>query len=456
IPYKEAVWLIRQLAYALMEAHRHNIIHRDVKSQNVLIKNDGTVKVADFGIALANGEVDITSKDSVLGSVHYLAPELTKGTQATMQSDIYSLGIVFYELLTGNVPYNGENAIQIALQHVKGTIPSVRALDPSIPQSVENIIIKATAKSLENRYANIALMIKDLNECLKKEHANDPKIELDKELETKTMASFHIADTSDTEKKEKKKNDFDKRFTIIYITCITIIAGFLLIGVLYLSGIIGTSSTKTTVPDLSGLTIVEASDLLEKNYLQIDMSDIDRVMTDDIPSGKIIFSSPGTDTEVEKGSKIKITVSDGIFSRMPDFVGKDIEEVRSQLKGTNIYLQAVSTPSREQPGTVLEQAGIAAGERYNPNVSNTLILTYSEYPTMIIPFDILGRNVDDVAWEFSESGFRVEKHQQSLEAFTDDEKAKYGPGTVVRITPDMGSSYIQEEDSSIHLYYYQY
>ena len=136
LPVKEAVWVIRQLAGALIEAHRNNIIHRDVKSQNVLIKDDGTIKLSDFGIALANGAMQLTHEDSVIGSVHYLAPELSKGKQATMQSDIYSLGIVFFELLTGDVPFKGDTPVQVALKHIKEEIPSVRQIDPEIPQSV--------------------------------------------------------------------------------------------------------------------------------------------------------------------------------------------------------------------------------------------------------------------------------------------------------------------------------
>ncbi|MBQ1787969.1 MAG: serine/threonine protein kinase, partial [Erysipelotrichaceae bacterium] len=178
IPYKEAVWMMKQLAGALMEAHRNNVIHRDVKSQNVLIKDDGTIKLSDFGIAMASGAMQITHKDSILGSVHYLAPEISKGKQASMQSDIYSLGIVFYELLTGDVPFKADNPVQVALKHVKENIPSVRSFDPNIPQSVENIILKATAKNVNERYKNIALMIQDLNECLKRARRNEPRAQI--------------------------------------------------------------------------------------------------------------------------------------------------------------------------------------------------------------------------------------------------------------------------------------
>ena len=185
LPPREAVWIMRQLASALLEAHKNGIIHRDIKSQNVLIKDDGTVKLADFGIAVVNNAMQITSKGSVLGSVHYLAPELAKGGAATMQSDIYSLGIVFYELLTGDVPFKADTPIQVALLHVRNNVPSVRDFNPDIPQAVENIIIKATARSLEDRYENIALFIKDLNRCLSPEAANDRSEEHTSELQSR-------------------------------------------------------------------------------------------------------------------------------------------------------------------------------------------------------------------------------------------------------------------------------
>ncbi|MBQ1476658.1 MAG: Stk1 family PASTA domain-containing Ser/Thr kinase [Erysipelotrichaceae bacterium] len=454
IPYKEAVWLMKQLSGALMEAHRHQIIHRDVKSQNVLIKNDGTVKVADFGIALANGEVDITSKDSVLGSVHYLAPELTKGVQATMQSDIYSLGIVFFELLTGDVPYKGENAIQIALQHVKGDIPSVRSFDPNIPQSVENIIIKSTAKSLENRYANIALMLRDLNDCLKEEHLNDPPLVLDAEKEDKTKASFHISDTAEKKEKKKKENRFEEGVSFVIITSLTVIAILLLVSILYLSGIIGGNSAKTTVPSLKNLTIVEASDLLDENQLSIDYSSIERVMTDDIEAGKIISSNPAEGSEVDKGEKVRITVSEGIYSVMEDYKGYDINEVREKLSKTNLFVQSRPVASDLDPGTIISQEGLLPGDKYNGNISNELILYYSEFPTILIPHDILGKNIEEVKNWFIDQGMEVEVHIEDVSYFSEDERNRYPAGSVVRSLPNPGSSYIQEGESIIHLYTY--
>ena len=170
---EEAVSIMKQLLSAVAEAHRHNIIHRDIKPQNVLVKDDGTVKITDFGIALAHNAVQLTQSDSVLGSAHYLAPETTRGEAATNQCDIYSLGIVFYELLCGSVPFTGDNPVQIAMKHLSEEIPSIREFNPSLPQSIENIIIKATAKNKAYRYQSVEEMLHDVETCLDEDHLHD-------------------------------------------------------------------------------------------------------------------------------------------------------------------------------------------------------------------------------------------------------------------------------------------
>ena len=209
LPPKEAVWIMKQLASALLEAHKNGIIHRDIKSQNVLIKDDGTVKLADFGIAVIHNSMQITSKGNVLGSVHYLAPELAKGNQANMQSDIYSLGIVFYELLTGDVPYKADTPVQVALAHVRNNVPYVRKFNPDIPQAVENIVIKATARSLKDRYQNVALLIQDLNRCMSPEARNDKRVFLhysntkERSTEDKTKNSNRISYRRESDEQQK-------------------------------------------------------------------------------------------------------------------------------------------------------------------------------------------------------------------------------------------------------------
>jgi len=289
IPYKEAVWMMKQLAGALMEAHRNNVIHRDVKSQNVLIKDDGTIKLSDFGIAMASGAMQITHKDSILGSVHYLAPEISKGKQASMQSDIYSLGIVFYELLTGDVPFKADNPVQVALKHVKENIPSVRSFDPNIPQSVENIILKATAKNVNERYKNIALMIQDLNECLKRARRNEPRAQIRNTPERRSIENVHISDTAN---KKTKKGTKDTPLLSIFLLCTTIFSVIVLFMLLFITGVIGRGTKTVTVPQIRNLTVQEAKDLLALNNLEVDDSHITWTLSDNVQKDLIISSVP--------------------------------------------------------------------------------------------------------------------------------------------------------------------
>ncbi len=151
VSLSEAIDIMLQVTDGIKEAHDSYIIHRDLKPQNILIKDNGEIKITDFGIAMALNSTQLTQTNSVMGSVHYLPPEQASGKGATIKSDIYSMGIMFFELLTGNLPFKGDNAVEIALKHMKSDIPSVREINESIPQSVENIIIRATAKNPKNR-----------------------------------------------------------------------------------------------------------------------------------------------------------------------------------------------------------------------------------------------------------------------------------------------------------------
>ena len=455
IPYKEAVWLMKQLTGALMEAHRNGIIHRDIKSQNVLIKDDGTVKMADFGIALANDAIQITSKDSVLGSVHYLAPELVKGGQATMQSDIYSLGIVFYELLTGDVPFKGDTPAQVALAHIKSIIPSVRSINPDIPQSVENILLLSTAKSPDNRYANAALMLKDLSDCLKSEHLNDNRAIIDESAERKVSESITIKEEKPKKTQEDSESKTYSRLSAIFIVLISLISIISLAIVLMLSGILDLRPNRVMVPDLQNLSIVEANDLLEEHELNLDYSSIERVMTDDIEAGLIISFTPAYETEVEKGTKIHIVVSAGIYSVMNNYVGRDIEDVRALLANTNIIIKATPVESDEKSGTILSQEGLLPNDKYNSNESNTVIFNYSDYKRISIMIDqYLGRSVYEVYDELYLQGFKVEIIFKDASYFTDDEIATYNSEEVVRIDPE-NEIYIQNDDTKIIIYSYQ-
>ncbi len=452
LPPKEAVWIMKQLSGALLEAHKNGIIHRDIKSQNVLIKDDGTVKLADFGIAVLNNTVDITSKGSVLGSVHYLAPELAKGGSASMQSDIYSLGIVFYELLTGDVPYKGDTPVQVALCHVRNNVPYVRDFNPDIPQAVENIVIKATARSLKDRYQNVAFLIKDLNRCLSKEAKNDKRLIL-KYSNSTTYKKVYDDKQKEEIVSKKKENKTDKAISTFFIAIVSFVSLLLIFLILFFTGVIGSKDDNyVTVPDIKGLSLTVAEDVLSPLGLSIDNSAITWVMTDDTTANTIIESTPQEGTKIEKGSKISVTVSEGTYKVMENYVGQNIDTVKAKLKNSNFNIETKAVSSDQTAGTIIAQS-IGSGEKYNPNVVTTITFTYSAASSIMIPYDILSKNIDEAVEYFSSQNFTVTKQEVSYDSVSDDQK-KYDNNCVIEISPQAGSLYTQSDDSSIILKYF--
>ncbi len=451
LPPKEAVWIMKQLASALLEAHKNGIIHRDIKSQNVLIKDDGTVKLADFGIAVIHNSMQITSKGNVLGSVHYLAPELAKGNQASMQSDIYSLGIVFYELLTGDVPYKADTPVQVALAHVRNNVPYVRKFNPDIPQAVENIVIKATARSLKDRYQNVALLIQDLNRCMSLEARNDKRVILH-------YSNTNIDEVREEKKIEqiKKKNKEEKKtntISAIFISIVSLISIAAVVLILYFTGIIGNNNDKyVTVPSIEGLNLTVAEDVLNPLGLSIDKSNIKWELTDDTDANIIISISPVSGSKIEKGSKITVTVSEGKYSTMANYVGQNFDTVKKLLTNTKFSIEGKAVESDLASGTIISQS-IDAGTKYNPNVVTKLVFTYAQESTVMIPYEIVGKNIDEAVSYFENLGFVVEKQDIDYSTLSEDYQ-KYDNNTVFDVSPSAGTLYTKTADSKIILRYF--
>ena len=446
IPYKEAVWMMKQLSGALMEAHRKGIIHRDVKSQNVLIKPDGTVKLSDFGIALANGSMQITSKDSVLGSVHYLAPELSKGRQASMQSDIYSLGIVFYELLTGDVPFKADTPVQVALMHVKQELPSIRKYNHDIPQSVEDIVKKATAKQLSERYKNIALMIQDLNSCLKKTTNNT-------QTSSNKQSSFSNIKV-DNKVIEKKKKHRLPTFALVLICVVSLCA---LSMILFLSGYYIKKNKTTIVPNVINMNIMEAKDLLSKNDLIVDDTRLTYEMTDDIEKGNIISISPNVNQDVDKNTKVKLTISDGIYSILDSYIGKNYIEAQQELTSLNFFVKMSSIEDKDaKPGTIVYQS-IEPGSKYNASLNNEIEIKYAlnENDSFIIDLSLKNSDLDFAKEYFDNFDVEYELVEKDKDYFTDEELEKSEPNKVVKTEPEIGTSYTKNSDIVVKIYYYE-
>ncbi|EIZ1102941.1 Stk1 family PASTA domain-containing Ser/Thr kinase [Listeria monocytogenes] len=347
ISYEKAVDIMLQIVSAVAIAHQHHIIHRDLKPQNILIDHDGVVKITDFGIAMALSETSITQTNSLLGSVHYLSPEQARGGMATQKSDIYSLGIVLYELLTGKVPFDGESAVSIAIKHLQADIPSAREQNPEIPQSLENIIIKATAKDPFLRYQNAEEMEKDLQTCLNKDRLNEPKYVFPTDDgDTKAIPIIATKDTMQNldktivpegkvaaeavpeEKKGKKKKKMSKKKKITLIV-FSVIAIFI-IGILLL-WLLGKSPDEVAVPDVSGKTEDQAVALLQKEGFVIGKTA--EKNSDEIAEGKVINTDPEAGEMKEKGTKINLFVSIGSKKiTMDDYTGRSYTDTKAILE----------------------------------------------------------------------------------------------------------------------------
>ena len=229
----ESIDIMLHLTIGIACAHQSYIIHRDIKPQNVMILEDGRVKITDFGIAMALNNNELTQTNSVMGSVHYLPPEQASGNSSTTKSDIYSLGILMFELLTGKVPFKGENAVEIAIKHMKDQIPSVCKINPSIPQSVENIILKACAKNPKNRYETVAEMYEDLKTCLDVSRLEEKRIVYKHKEhnleETKNMSKVKTKKEKNSDNSEKNINIALKILGIVCVIIVIIGLSFILI-----------------------------------------------------------------------------------------------------------------------------------------------------------------------------------------------------------------------------------
>ena len=451
LPTRETIWIMKQLTSALMEAHKNGLIHRDIKSQNILIKDDGTVKLADFGIAILNNAIQLTSKDSVLGSVHYLAPELVKGEKSSMKSDIYSLGIVMYELLRGDVPFKGDNPAQIALKHMKQEIPNVREYNPQIPQSVANIITKACAKDPKDRYDNAALMLKDLNVCLNNDHLNDEAVHFENR---EVISDFSIPATAKTEIKKIKQKKKERNFSAVIILIITLFSVIALSLILMLSGILsGNQNNYIEVPEVKNLTLAQAKDTLDNLGLNI-VYPLTYETTDDVEASRVVSIYPDSGSQVEKGSKVRLTISNGKFELMEDYSGKNYDAVFNDLFDTNLKVSATYiTNSDLTPGTIVDQS-IKAGTKFDPYIKNEIIFTVVDAETMNVPIHLLGKNVYNTQIELSEQGFNVELREVDYDDLSFSQKEKYKEYEIINVDPGEGAQYIKKPDSKLILDYY--
>lgn len=421
----EAIDIMKQVLSGTARAHQMGIIHRDLKPQNILVTDSGTAKIADFGIASIQSLTQFTQTDVIMGSLHYLAPELARGEKATVQSDIYALGIVFYELLRGQVPFNGESPVNIALKHMQEELPSLREFNPSIPQSVENIVIKATAKNLNDRYKNASEMLEDLQTCLSRGDEEKLVFNHDGESDpTIVVNPRQIFDNNEEEPKEEvveerstrkpkkasaPKKKLDPKIIAGIVAGVVVVLGLIFYFVFLSPG----KTDASVMPDLVGMTQKEAKTLLEDYGVTINEDMVYKELSDTYKKGLITKTDPKKGSSIKKGDVVTITVSKGKYIVLDNYVGMSYEDAKDVLE--NQYGFTVDEKyevSDEEAGTVIEQS-LDEGYKQDPtDKSRSITLTVSKGSYVILE-NYVGMKYEEAESKLKASGFNVTKREQS-------------------------------------------
>lgn len=343
----EVIDIMTQLTDGLAHAHEAYIIHRDIKPQNIMIEDNGLVKITDFGIAMALNSTQLTQTNSVMGSVHYLPPEQANGKGSTVKSDIYSLGILMYELLTGSVPFKGDTAVEIALKHMKEKIPSIRKQNPTIPQSVENIVLKATAKNPKNRYDNVRDMYKDLQTALQRDNEkrlvyeypeNDleetkviPQVTKEiKQVIDKPTAKEEDTDDDSVLKEKDEKNKLPIILAVVLLGTLIVLAGVYLL-------ITSKDVKEVKVPKVVGLTTEEAIKKIKEKGLEYTTKSEESTTVEE---GKVIRTEPKAGSTRTKKSTITIVESSGKeYVVLEDYTGQNYYEIKGKLEAKGIKVE---------------------------------------------------------------------------------------------------------------------
>ena len=446
----EVVDIMLQLTSAIACAHESFIIHRDIKPQNVLILDNGVAKITDFGIAMALNSNELTQTNSVMGSVHYLPPEQANGSGATMKSDIYSLGILMYELLTGKVPFKGENAVEIAIKQMKDDIPSITEDHPEIPQSIENIVLKACAKNPDNRYDNVMDMYKDIEVALEPEHANDTKLvyeypehDFDETKEVPKTSRMSRLRNKELQEDENQDNKKDKKVNKMMIIAGGIFAFLvaLLVFVFFLLPKI-TEEPDVKIPDVSNKTVVKAEEMLQDAGFEVATKTKEEY-DDKIEEGKVIKTDPQAGRSVKKGTTITLIVSKGTnMYEIEDYTGRNVYEVKGILEAQEINViietKEVTEENNYKENTIIEQS-VEAGKKLKKG--ETITLTIPDFVTVYPDFVTEGWTVDNVQKFCDEHGVTLNVKYEETDS--------YPEGTIISQSRVVGTKVIENTPLNI-------
>ncbi len=432
----EVIDIMTQLTDGLSHAHEAYIIHRDIKPQNIMIEDNGTVKITDFGIAMAVNATQFTQTNSVMGTVHYLPPEQANGKGATVKSDIYSLGILMYELLTGSVPFKGDNAVEIALKHMKEKLPSIRKQNPLIPQSVENIVIKACAKNPRNRYDTVKEMHDDIVSAMERENEKKivfeyPENDLD-EPKVNTVSKPKKVVDKPTEEEEKILDkepivveSKGKNKIIIGLSAVLVL--FIIIAIVFAFVVMGKKVEDVKVPDVTNMTVEEAIEELEKHGFKYTTKEEN---SSEVEEGHVISTSPKAGSTRKAGTVVTIVESiGGEYYTVEDLTGKNYVEIKAKLElmGINVLVEKkdVDNPDdyKGKENQIIDQT-----PKYNKD--EELKLEEGDSITLYIP-NIVDVYPDMVAEKWTLEDAQAFADEYGLTLDITEKESEEEPGTII-------------------------
>ncbi len=445
----EVIDIMLQITDGMSVAHDSYIIHRDIKPQNIMILENGLVKITDFGISMAMNATQLTQTNSVMGSVHYLPPEQASGKGSSLQSDIYSMGIVMYELLAGKLPYKGDNAVEIALKHLKEPLPSIKDEIPSLPQSIENIIIRATAKNPKNRYADAREMHNDLMTCLDESRAKEPKIELpypeniDETKITKVLKNAKPVEKKKEDAKESEEDEIiarqitqndlkkDNKIIIILASIFTFLVVAITTVVLLVPAL--TTNKEILIPDVTNQTVEEAIKTLQDAGFNV-ATDQQPASSDEIPYGNIVKTSPLAGTKRTKGTQVTLFVSEGDAKiTLENYVGQNYLEIKGKLEtlGVQVIIEKKDAKSTAEENIIIEQS-----PKENEKVSK------GDYVTLYIPEVDKYPDFTNGSYTYDDVVSFLEKYNVKVNKVEEETSSK-NPGIVLKQSRAKGTRIVE-------------
>lgn len=465
LPYTRVIELTKQIAGALSVAHKHSLIHRDVKPHNVMLTADGTAKITDFGIAKAINSSTLadTIGGGVMGSVHYFSPEQARGGYVDEKSDIYSLGIVMYEMLTGRVPFDGDNPVNIALMHINGNMVAPSRLMTGIPPALERIVMKATDKYQSNRFASADELIQALNDLEFVGKVVGDSVFAAGEGGAPILENTIDDDDYDDEPKKKKKNKAKKdkkadmteeelaaakkkKIIIGAAAGVVVILGIIL-------GFVFGGGEPATVPDLTGLTYEEAEQKAEEVGFKVEQGDI--VNDPDIEAGKVASQTPKGNTTAKTGTTIKVNISKGPGNgQVPDVTGMDEKDAIELLEASGFKIGDITPgPSDMEKGKVYEQTP-RGNTTAKEGTKVDLMVSDGTAEKIAMPY-LVGKDIDDAKALLAEDGLKLGKvNYESSNTYAENEVIwqqysageEIAKGTSVQLTVSTGPAASQPVD----------